>query len=201
MTVRRMAQKARMARKVAKRATLTATRRVKLLEQLKRLKPKVLTVLMAPVLELTAKTQKVVQAAIQVIVQVTVPEARQLARMVQRVMLTATQRVKLAEQVEHVEQLKRIKPKVQILDRTVRVRQVAQRMALDAMTTPIFWLLTKATAKIKIRVTSIILAQFPLAALLACHQRRSRAPKGLHLRAAWLWFQLGIIRWAMLAAG
>ena len=176
-----MTPQARMVLRVAKRATLIATRRVKLVEQLKRVTPKVLTVLMAPVLELTAKTQKVVQAAIQGIVQVTVPEARLLARMVQRAMLAATQRVKLAEQVE---QLKWIKPKVQMLDRPVRVRQVAQRMALDAMTKPIFRLLTKATAKIKLKVTSIMLAEFRWAALLPCHQGCSRAPKGLHLRAA-----------------
>jgi len=202
VTVRRMAQKARMARKVAQRTTLKAMLRIKLVKQVKQ---KVLTALLAQMVELKAKTIVVVQKAIQEAVQVMVPQVRLLVRVVllvaQRAMLAATQRVKLAQQVEQVEQLRRIKPKLQTLDRTVRVRQVAQRMALDAMTKPIFRLLTKATAKIKLKVTSTMLAEFRWAVLLACHQGCSRAPKGLRLRAAWLWVQVGIIRRAMLVAG
>ena len=96
-----MTPQARMVLRVAQRETLITTRRVKLVEQLKRVKPKVLTVLMASVLELKAKMQKVVQAAIQKAVQVTVPEMTLQARMVQRVAkratLTATLGGKLAE--------------------------------------------------------------------------------------------------------
>jgi len=44
VTVRRLALQARMARRVVQRATLTATRRIKMV---KRVKPKVLAVLLA----------------------------------------------------------------------------------------------------------------------------------------------------------
>ena len=96
-----MTPQARMVLRVAQRETLIATLRVKLVEQLKRVKPKVLTVLMASVLELTAKMQKVVQAAIQKPVQVTGPEmtpqARMVLRVAKRATLTATLGGKLAE--------------------------------------------------------------------------------------------------------
>ena len=166
-----MTPQARMVLRVVQRTTLTATRRVKLAVQVKRVKSKVLTALLETVLDLTAKTQKVVQAAIQGIVQVKARgmalQARMILRAPQRAMLPATRAVKLVKQMKRVKPKELTVPLVQMEDlpaKTQKVLQVATQGTV-LLTVPEMKLQARTAQRVKLvkqvkpKVLKLLLAQ------------------------------------------